>query len=250
MPAGIDEAALANAFRATMNDGDRELAGRTIDQKILQAMVARSAADTLQWMESRVPNGVPAGGPLERLLPALEKGNTVGGSLALAKDRLTAEAKKLVTAAFVGGTGPVWVGAVVALLGGLFGHMQEAGAAVGAVLVPALVGGGAIVGAVVRGVATLGPSVANAVGSAGTTLWDSTDAIGAGAHRVFTSTALPAMKAAGVPTPASDPILAQLRGAAKLIVGSAFVVLLLCAAFFFTGLLNAYDAYSGGGASQ
>lgn len=154
-----------------MADGDGQFADDIVERKILQAIVATSAADTLQWIQTRVPDGNAIGKPLEELAPVLQKGNIVGAGLDSAQEALVKQAKSAITNLMIGATVPVWLGAVVAFVAGVFGFAQQAGAQLGATLIPLLVGGGGAAAALVRGVLQVSPAVTKGVGGAATSLW-------------------------------------------------------------------------------
>ncbi len=235
---------LANAYREAMAEGDRQLTGEIVERKILQAIVASSAADTLQWVQTRIPDGNAVGKPLEELAPILQKGNVVGTGLKNAQDALVKQAKAAAYGLIITGTAPVWFGAVAAFFLGLFGFAQEAGTSVGAALIPALVGGGSVLYAVMRSLQMSGKAL-QGTGKAAKSLWTSASSIGSRAESIFMGCTMPRLSivkgtnAVGGGT----PVVTQLRTVAQTIVASGFVVLAICAIFFLAGINNAYNAY-------
>jgi hypothetical protein len=237
---------VANALRATLLAGDQTLAASPTERKVLQAIVAASADDALQWVHSRVQNGDVVGKPLEALTPVLAEGNVVGGGLKLVREQALKQARSVTNAAVFGAAAPAWFASVVALLAGLFAFAQDAGAAFGAALIPALLGGGAVVYAVIRAVAAA-PAAVRAIGDAADSAWTRAGTIGSRAEAVFQHHAGPALQQLGGHgyRPAEvSPVLGQLRGGAKSILAVTYIVLGLCVVFFAVGIVNAFDAWS------
>ncbi|TCO16624.1 hypothetical protein EV652_120118 [Kribbella steppae] len=237
-------AALADAYRKTMLEGDTQLHGRG-ERAILQALVASSAESAAHWVRTRVGDGGDVAKPLDDLVPDLQKGNRVGQGLKAVRSALLKQAKDLVFWTFLGGTKPILIGAAVSFVVGAFGFALDAGASVGAVLIPALVGGGAVIGALVRGLQQA-PAVVNSIGTAAGSLYNSAESVGASAERIFREHSLPAVTALyGDAGPAGrTPVVGQLRGLAKTVVGIAYGLLTGCALVFVFGLASAWDAYS------
>ncbi len=130
--------ALTDAYRGAMREGDSVLGGSDVERKILQAMVASSAADTSRWIKTRVPQGDKIAGPLDILIPELQDGNVVGQGLEFAKKQAVAQAKAAAGALFFGAAWPVWIGTVIGFLTGLFGLAYRAGGATGAAVITML----------------------------------------------------------------------------------------------------------------
>lgn len=148
---------LADAYRQAMLEGDRELADSLLERKLLQALVASSAADTARWVKTRVQDGDAVVGPLETLVPALREGDWVGQGLDATKKQAADQAKAMATTAVFGATWPLWLGTVVAFFAGLFGFAFDAGAAFGQALAPLVLGGGTFLYAIIRGSRWPGP---------------------------------------------------------------------------------------------
>ncbi|MFC0622642.1 hypothetical protein [Kribbella deserti] len=233
---------LANAYRVTLLAGDREL-GK--EKAILRAMVAASAADVAEWVRLRLPDGASAAEPLDELVPDLQRGDHVGKGITVAKKTLLGEAKDIVVAAVTGGTMPLWLTSVLAFLLGLFAFSETAGQSLAAAVIPLIAVGGGATMAFLR-VVQATPAAVSSIGDAAGSLWDSVDRIGAGAERVFVQHSAPALSALyGLAelTPGRTPVLAELRGSAKTIVGLAYTVLALCLLFFGAGIVNAFNDY-------
>ena len=228
---------IADAYRRTLLAGDQQPDWSLVDHKLIQAMVASSAASLETWVQTRVPNGVAVAKPLTDLIPAVSKGDIIGKSLKSLSETLANQAKALASAAVWGSTLPLWVGAVLAFIGGLLVDSQEAGVKFGTLLL----GGGSIVAAVVRGAAMAAPKLGSAAGS----LLSATDAIGSRPERLFASTAQPLVDAlfrSFAVNPPKLQLLGQIRGSAKAVVLGAYLLLGLCALFFGYGVYQAFDA--------
>jgi hypothetical protein len=241
----VQTAALADAYRRTMLEGDAQLAGQP-ERKILQAMVAGSAADVAAWVRTRVPGGSDVALPLEELIPDLNKGNTVGQGLQVIRSILISQAKGIVTSVILGKSLPLLAGGVVAFILGAIGFAQAAGASIGAALIPTILGGGAIIGALLRAIQAA-PAAVNSIGTAAGSLFDSAGSLGSTAERIFREHSSPAITAiyGGAGLPAGPiPVLGQLRGLGKSIVGGAYALLAVCGLFFAAGLMHAWDAYT------
>ena len=72
------------------------------------------------------------------------QGDVVGGGLKFVREQTFKQAKSLVTAAVTGAAVPAWLASAAAVVLGVFGFAQDAGAAFGAALIPALLGGGVL----------------------------------------------------------------------------------------------------------
>ncbi|TDU87816.1 hypothetical protein EV138_1345 [Kribbella voronezhensis] len=238
-------AALADAYRQTMLAGDVQLAGRP-ERKILQAMVADSVAEIALWVRTRAPGGDDVAEPLEKLLPDLQKGNIVGQGLQKVRSTLISQAKGLVATVLLGKAMPLLLAGVVAFVLGAVGFAQDAGASVGATLIPAVVGGTVVTGALVRAFQAV-PAAVNSVGNAAGSLYDSAASVGSTAEGIFKEHALPAITAlySGANLNAGGvPVVGQLRGLGKSIVGGAYLLLAVCGLFFVSGLVHAWNAYN------
>lgn len=237
---------LANAYRATMLAGDQALAGSPSERKILQAMVAASAEDVLQWVQSRMENGDVVGKPLEALTPVLAQGNVVGGGIKLIREQTLTQAKSVVNATVAGAAAPAWLASVVAVLAGLFGLAQDAGAAFGAALIPAIFAGGSVLYAVIR-VAAASPPALQAIGDAAGSAWQNAGSIGSSAGAIFRQHAGPAIEDLGddgYRAADASPVLTELRHGAKSILAVTYIVLGLCVALFLFGIVNAFEAWA------
>jgi hypothetical protein len=237
-----DVRALANAYREAMAEGDQALAQTPVERKILQAVVADSAASTLNWLHTRTQDGNEIGKPLEALVPALQHGNIVGTTLQTAQKTLVSQATSAVTSVVFTGTAPVWVGAILAFFAGWFGLAQNVGEDVGAALIPGLVvGGGSGAYALVRVVQSSGPMIQMS-GQVSGSLWDAAGRIGAQAETLFRGTVSQRLTAVTGSAPESG-VLLKMRGTAKTIVATAFGALAIGVLFFLGGVVNAWEAY-------
>jgi hypothetical protein len=225
--------------------GDTQLAGRPIEQKLLQAMVAGSAAETLQWINTRVPNGAVVGKPLEDLSERLAQGDWVGASLRKIKDESLKQAKSLVKAAFLSATAPAWFAVAVGIIGGALGFAYEAGEALTTVVIPLILGGGSTLYYLVRAASMSGPAL-QALGDGASSLVSSTDKIGQSAEAIFSEqVGSPLASLYGsVGARAQLPrALADIRTMAKAIVLLAYSALAIVAVFFVMGAYHAVDLY-------
>lgn len=234
---------LASAYRAAMRAGDTAFAHDRVQRQVLQAIVLDSASRAELWVKTRLSDS--AARPLAELTPALAHGNLVGQGLQRARDEAVRQAKSAVTWLVLGGTTPALIGAVLAFFGGLFGFSQDAGLAIGEAAIPALLAGGPIVYAAFR-LLQASPQIVEAGSGAASSALASAEAIGGRAESLFAEHVRPALQRlgpVGYQPAAVSPVLTQLRGGAKGILVSAYVILGLCVIFFCFGIGDAYQAY-------
>jgi hypothetical protein len=237
---------IKQAYQGAMLKGDQTLAASLLEQKMLQAAVAESMAETARFARSRLPEGEKLAAGLEQVLPAVQHGNWVGQSLEAAKAGLLREARSSVISTFTTAVLPVWVTSAVAFLIGIFGMAQDAGAATGAQFIAILAGGGSITYALFRS-AQAAPAVAHAIGGAAKSLLARAGTVGAEAEAVFAATVGPQLAALygsmGLPPP-KMPVIGEIRSAAKSIVLLTYAVVAICALFFIIGFWNVVDAWA------
>jgi hypothetical protein len=236
---------VANAFRETMAEGDRRLAGSFIERKILQAVVADTACSVEHWVKTRVPDGEDVAKPLTGLAKDLNQGNPVGHGLAAAQSELFKQAKSAVLGFIFGGAWPIWAGTVVAFFAAIFANAQSAGVALGKALIPTLLGGGAAAVVIFRGLGMLG-SAAKGTGEAAGSLWDSAGRIGSQAEAIAEKGAGPALadlKPSGYGGGVSRSVITKLRGSSQVTLGISYALFIVVILFFIYGVWQAWDAY-------
>lgn len=234
--------ALANAYRDVLLTGDRELGKENV---ILRALVAASAADMAQWVRTRLPDGDSVAEPIDKLLPDLQRGNHLGKGMVAAKKKLLSEASGVVWAAILGGGWPLWLTSLIAAAGGVFAFSERAGDAFAAVVIPVIAAAGGAVLAFVR-VIQHSPTAVTAISGSAGKLWDSADQIGGRAERLFNQRVQPGIRTLYHlvdQTPGRTPVLGELRGTAKTIVGALYVLMAVCLLFFGLGVANAANDY-------
>lgn len=233
---------LAESYRRAMLTGSSAFADSPVERKILHAMIASSAADTRVWVQRSLPKGDKAAAALDGLIPALQAGNIVGQTLQSSKTQAVKQARALASAAILHTTWPLWAGAVVAAVAGIYSFNLNAGAAIGQAIAPLVLGGGAIIGLLVRGAA----QSANAFASVGRgigSLWGTTKNIGVPAETVFGTEVAPALQqvygSVAAPTP---PEAGLIRGGALTSVGLGLAAVALCVCVFAAGLVSAFSS--------
>ncbi|MFZ3495627.1 hypothetical protein ACODT5_20780 [Streptomyces sp. 5.8] len=112
--------ALADAYREALNEGDVAFRGNWLDQKLLVAVVVKSATDQYDWLATRVPGGGGLTAELEGLVSALGKHDVVGANLASTKKWLRKQTLILIGAVCALVAWPAWAGTVAALAGNIF----------------------------------------------------------------------------------------------------------------------------------
>ncbi|WP_328995742.1 hypothetical protein OG394_13885 [Kribbella sp. NBC_01245] len=233
---------MANAYRDALLTGDRELGKENV---ILRALVAASAADMSQWVRTRLPEGDSVAEPIDKLLPDLQQADHLGKGMAATRKKLLSEAVAAVWAAILGGGWPLWLTSLIAAIGGVFAFSERAGETFGAVIIPVIAAGGGAVLAFVR-VIQHSPTAVTAISGSAGKLWDSVDQIGGRAERLFNQRVQPGISTLYHlvdQTPGPTPVLRELRGTAKSIVGTLYVLLAVCLVFFGLGVANAANDY-------
>ncbi|MFE7096580.1 hypothetical protein [Streptomyces erythrochromogenes] len=111
--------ALADAYRKALDAGDVTLHS-WIEQKILVAVVVKSATDQSDWLETRVPGGGELNDELEGLVAALGKHDVVGANLGSTKQWLRRQMVVLVGAMCAFVVWPTWAVIVAVWAGNIF----------------------------------------------------------------------------------------------------------------------------------
>ena len=111
-PTDLDLAAYADAHRAALLAGDAS-GMDPMGEAVLLALVARSAADTASWIETRLPGGAQRLSYFNSLASELRARDAVGRTLRQIEKQLQMRAKQLVKSVALGGTTPLWAGAVI-----------------------------------------------------------------------------------------------------------------------------------------
>ena len=95
--------------------------------------------------------------------------------------------------------------------------------------------------------AAASPAALQAIGDAAGSAWTNAGTIGSSAEAVFQKHAGPALRQLegyGYHPPGVSPVLTQLRGGAKTMLGATYLLLGGCVVFFIFGVANAFDAWS------
>lgn len=234
--------ALADAYRATLAEGDQRFVHSTVERKMLHAIVASSAADASQWIRSRVPSGHNMAEPLQDLVSVLETGNWIGKGLEWAKSQAISQAKAAAAWAILGMKIPVLIGSTLALIAGLVGWSFDAGVTVGRALIPLILGGGgAALWGILQGARALFPA-ANEVGRAANTLFESAGAIGGEAEKLFRGIVNVRLNdIAGLPYNNGVPVIRQVRALASTVVAACYLLAGLCGLVFISGVWHALE---------
>jgi hypothetical protein len=233
---------LANAYRSAMDEGDKKFAERPVERKILQPILAASAADNLSWVQTRLPNGQAIGKPLAELAPALSKGDHVGQSLRAVETKVFGVAKSVVISLVTTAAWPVWLVGAAAFFAGILINVQNVGFNAGKTLAVVAVGGGAAFGALVRA-AQASPTLARSIGGAAGSLLDQTERIGGEAEGVFKTAVGPSLTAlhtGHAPPIAAAPVVGRLRGWSKAIVLVSYAVLAIGLLVFAVGVYHGF----------
>lgn len=231
---------VAAAYRATLLRGDREFVDSPTEKKILQAVVASSVADTSTWIQTRL-GSKEAAAPLDELFSVISVGNVVGKSWEAVKKKALEESRGAVLSLAGTGTAPVWIGAVISFIAGLWALSFNGGVTFANAAIPAILGGGATLYAAIRA-AQAAPAVINAVGTGASSILATINGVGIRSERLFITVARPALDAlyaqAGVVVPQRVPVLPQIRGAGRSLVIAAYIVLGVGVLAFAAGMLN------------
>jgi hypothetical protein len=241
-----DVRALTNSYRSAVESGDGKLADSPVERKLLIARVAASAQAVRSYLQTRVPDGDTIGEPLDALLPALQKEDVVGKSLAMVEQKARSSARAVASSTLTGAALPAWMLAVVQVVLGIIAFSFDAGEAVGAGLWSLLAGGTAALGFAVRTLVQAGPAMGKAIGDGHNSLMASIDSLGVRSEQLFASTVIPVLAATfgpnnGIrqPDPAND-----IRGYLKGIVVFTYVVVGIATIFFAVGVIDAFEAAS------
>lgn len=129
----IQISAYVNALRAAMTAGDTQLYDE-LDQKVLLALVTRSAADMAFWVKSRTPDGSRRAAEIADLAAELKKRDVVGNGLAAMGKYLTGQVKQAAGVAAGVASAPAWWASATGLLLGFIGLVVQVGNDIGAVI--------------------------------------------------------------------------------------------------------------------
>lgn len=235
---------VANAYRAALVAGDTTL-GRSIESRILLAVVNESADMTATWLETRVENGMELAKPIREFNQSASKDDVVSRAIATFSARLFNEARSAVVLFTFKGTAPLWLATALGFVGGVFGYAEAFGVVVGFGLAGLLAAGYAsrLVYMAVRAAqaaATTDP------GATVIATIQSAQSVGSSAMQIFEATAGPAVERLYALTnspPALPTTVTKLRSAAVTVVILAWTFAAVAAVFFVLGLLEGYAAY-------
>lgn len=239
-----DAEQVANAYRTALSEGDKTL-GRSLEQRILLAVVNESADKTATWLETRVENGGELARPIRDFNQSASRADLVGRAVAAVTSRLFSEAQSAVVSLTFSSTAPLWLASLLGYIGGFFGFAEAFGASIGFGVASALAAGWAgrlaylaVRAAQIAAQTDPGAQVIATIQSA--------QSIGASAMRIFQSHAAPAVQrlyALANTAPASSTILTKLRGAAVTIVVAAWVSAGVAVIVFGLGFAKGWTAY-------
>jgi hypothetical protein len=233
---------LANAYRETMDAGAEKFRADSVDARVLLAMLAASASATLSWIKLRVPDGDVVSAPLTDLAEELQKGDKLGTTLQAVETAAFQKARGAIISMTLTGTGLLWLSSVLGIALGVFVRVQNAGVHIGAVVIPALLGGGSALGAVIK---TLRPS-STLISRGATSLLQGAQTLGSGAETLFREKVGPVFDSIfeGRSRPPVPVLFVRnLRNLATGIVWSSYILLGIVLVFFAVGILDAWTAY-------
>jgi hypothetical protein len=206
---------LANAYRDAINVGSQEFRNGSVDDYVLRAMVAASAADTLSWITLRVRDGDQVAAPLADLAGELARRDALGKSLKAAQSTALSKARSAVTSLIVHHTAPLWLVSALGFIVGILGISGALGQKFGGAVLPVILGGAA-------------------------------RTVGSKAEALFQEKVSPARAAlfAGIAgAPPAVPVIGRLRGTGTTVVVLTFILLGVAFIFFAIGIVHALVAY-------
>jgi hypothetical protein len=233
---------LANAYRDAINVGSQEFRNGSVDDYVLRAMVAASAADTLSWITLRVRDGDQVAAPLADLAGELARRDALGKSLKAAQSTALSKARSAVTSLIVHHTAPLWLVSALGFIVGILGISGALGQKFGGAVLPVILGGAIPIGAVVL----VGRAATGIVGSGAMNLYGAARTVGLKAEALFQEKVSPARAAlfAGIAgAPPAVPVIGRLRGTGTTVVVLTFILLGVAFIFFAIGIVHALVAY-------
>ncbi|MFE7587669.1 hypothetical protein ACFU5Y_39605 [Streptomyces gardneri] len=247
-----DVRALRNAYSRVLDEGDELFRTELLSKKILLAMVAASAADADSWITSRVQNSSVLENELARLVEVLHERNVIGNSLQAVRKWVGEQLWALGSAAVLGTTWPVWVGAVGTAASAWLTATVEAGQATGRLIVPLVLGlltmGGGVALYMFRGMYYAAEGAGRASSKVSDDLFHRAGAVGTGPEQLFEARVRPALEAIFEKHGRADdslagpaPVVGTLRKAAGSSLVLAIVVLAVSLLAFAVGFADALD---------
>ena len=236
--------AAAEAHRAALRRGDRELRGDAVGTRLLHALVAESAVQAKQWVVTRAPDGDRIVEPLAAFAADVAATDRVGSAVRTLDEELFKRARSAVVHLVLTGTAPLWLAAAGSGAVAFFTFAYDVGFAAGTALLALLAVGGGATGAIVR-TAQHAPRALSAVSGAAVRTLDGAATIGASAARIYDeearSTTIELYQRLGVP-PVTQTVLPRVRGYAQAIVVAAWGALVLGVIAALAGVADAVDA--------
>ena len=238
-----DVRGLANAYRAALDEGGRQLGAGSLEGGILTAIAAESMSGANHWITTRVPDGDRVAQPLDDLTKKIVAEDTVGRVVGSLEDHLYKALRGTVTSLVLQGSVPEWVIVAGSVITGILGFSYKAGAGAGALVFAAATTGGTALAVVIRA-ARVAPSAIESVGSQARLTYSRAGAIGAAALGVFDSSAAPAVRSVYGRLAVTPPPLTIVRRIRSYAQGVLVVVYLLAAVaivFAIAGGLHGFD---------
>lgn len=236
---------LADSFRATMARGDTDLKSDNLERKVLQAIVAKGAADSARWINTRQSDGWALSRPLDDLAKDLDKGNHVGATLYAVEAEALARARSTLVGSVLSLSVPAWVGAAITSIIGIVGFVHESGFNFGFFAVPAIL---TAMGAYGYAFARAGQIAAQAAAPATAglvSLYESVTEVGLHAERIYRESTAGAFAALSIDSGKvnATSVSTRLRAYASGSVHLAFGVLAIGVAIFALGAFTGYTTY-------
>lgn len=237
---------LANAYRKMLDEGDSRFRARWLDEKVLLAIVVKSAGDQATWIGSRVPDGGALKGELDSLAEDLRKRDVVGYSLQSMMSWVQHQMITLVLAAVGFASWPAWLLIVPVLLGRWGAVVVLAGEKTGFLLIGLATVGGAssLLYIVFRLLHEGAEKVKTAQLSIGVAV------IGSGPEALFRTHARPALERlrsqhGPVDQPAlNTPVVPTLRTLAALGLTASCIFLVVSVLWFVDGVSQAWEEHN------
>ncbi len=226
---------LVNAYRRAYTQGRDQLGDKSIQFRILQAILRASAQNTHDWIELNAASTPASREELQSYAATLAKGDIIGTTAR--KLTPTAALKTGIRAAQRAVLHHVMIASIVLLIAS---GIVWSGAATGRLLLVGLLGGGAIAGAIFWGLRGLARSAPQA-GSAAVTAVKSANRLSQPAQSIFESQTTPTLTRFygrfNKPAPRT-PMVAWVNRTATGTLILMYLLLALLAVFFMVGFVR------------